>query len=260
MQKCIITTPEYSTSVSALVTTDTFTWLTPFMPCIAMDQAIGTLKLLNMVGAMRITPAVQYAVTRTDTPSAPTTKGSTYSSDNEYFISVSDWDVGTDAPGNAYVRFGIAQHVNSVPNTGRADASLQVCIRQHGTPLEPWTGHLVTTSSTVEIFVPTSDWMPALAAYAYEAVVIARGFTGLFTMQLTYRTAATSPENPDAWNPMMTALGSLINSPGETNSGELNPTLTNKMWVQFGIVYVLSGGSTPGQADVTILPAVRSTP
>ena len=91
-------------------------------------------------------------------------------------------------------------------------------------------------------------WVPASLAKKIKAAVVVNSLSGNFQWCLTYRTATTSKDVPDAW----TADWDTLRTATEVNTGELSPTLTGKMWVQIGIQYNLSG-STPGQAFVQIV-------
>lgn len=248
------TLPEVTAAISATTTTDVFTWLTGWIPAIAIDDAMATLKIANAVNTIRVQPVVQFAVIRIDKPSAPTTVGSVQSNDGEYFVSASDYNIGASAPGNTFVRFGVAHHVNTAPNTGRADVAFQLSFRQKGRLLTPWSAHLVATSATKQ-FIPISGWMTGLDAVKVEGTIVVTDLTGSLELKLTYRTATASPESPDAWD--TTGLGSPINSNSENNTGELTPTTTSKMWVQFGLYYDVTAGSL-GQADVFVLLGIRS--
>lgn len=254
----IQTPPEAEASVSALSTTATFTWLTGWLPAIAVDAGTLVLKVANLVNSMRLLPAYQLAEVRTDKPSAPTTFGglTAVSSDNEYFYSASDLGLSSLTPGQTFFRVGVAHYVNTAPNTGKADVALSFAYRQLGRLLAPWSGHLVAVSTTNQ-FVPITGWMPAMSVVKFAATYVVASLTGNFQVKLTYRTATTSPESPDAWD--TTGLGSLVSANTEDNSGELTPTTTGKMWIQLGLMYSLSSGSTPGQADVMVLPAVRES-
>lgn len=250
---CVKATPEATANLTATSTTPTYTWLTGWMPAIGMDAATATLKLTNMANAMRVQPCYQLAYTRTDKPSAPALVAQTvYSTDNEYFISATDYALSGVTPGQTYIRFGVAGKVNTSPNTGTCDVALQVFTLSFGMLLPPWTGHVVATDST-QVFIPVSGWLPTLGVLKFEGTVVVSDLTGSWTMKLTYRTATASPESPDAWN--TTGLGSAINANGESNTGELTPTTTGKAWIQAGFYCQTSSGV--GQADVSVVLGVR---
>ncbi len=94
--------PEVSTAVSGNTTTYVYYWLTGWIPCIAMNAAMATLKLRNCGGNVRILPVLQFAEVRTDKPSAVTTLAgfTALSADDEYTITATNYGIGTLAPGN----------------------------------------------------------------------------------------------------------------------------------------------------------------
>jgi hypothetical protein len=249
----VTTTPETALNVTAVTTTNIFYWLTGWMPAIAMDSAVGTLKIANAAGAVRIQAAFQVATNRTDKPSAPSLAGATVqSADGEYMVPASDYNLGSVTPGVTYIRYGVAVKVNSVPNTGTADVTLQMSTLSLGMLLPPWSGHLTATDST-KVFVPISGWLSILEVLKVEATIVVADLTGSFAIKLTFRTATASPESPDAWD--STGLGSLLTANGETNSGELAVTTSGKALIQLGFFYQTTSGV--GQADITVLLGIR---
>jgi len=123
-----------------------------------------------------------------------------------------------------------------------------------GRLLAPFTAHLVATSTT-PVFIPIGPWMPALGITKFELASVMGDRTGTFQLDLVYRTADASPEDPDTWSSGI--LAAVLNSNGEACSTERSVTATGKMWVQPGLVYNLASGSTVGQADIMVLLGVR---
>lgn len=248
------TTPEVEVNLSCYSPVDVYTWLTDWMPCIAMDAALATLKLSNMANTIRVQACVQFAAVRTDKPSAPSLVGNSLSSDNEYVISPTDYGLSASAPGNTYVRFGVACHVNTAPNTGKADLAFQITMLQAGLLLPPWTGHPIVTDST-KVLVPVSGWLPALGVKKVQPTVVIGDINGSYSMTMTYRTATASPENPDAWDTTTGLGGAALSTNTEINQGELVPTTTGKALIQLGFWCTASGGVC--QADVMVLFGIR---
>jgi hypothetical protein len=147
-------TPEVQRALFATSTTPTYQWL-DWMATIGMDDAFATLKLSNMVNNMRVVLATQVAEVRIDRPSAPVPLAgfTPHSADGDYYYSAGDIGVAALVAGQTFIRFGLSQTVSSAPNTGRADANLQVASRQLGRLIAPWSGHLVATTTTSQ-FVP----------------------------------------------------------------------------------------------------------
>ena len=137
---------------------------------------------------------------------------------------------------------------------GQADVTVAFAVRQCGSLQPNVNVHLVATTSDSHV-VPISGWMSTLGVVAVEGTFVITGVTGAISVKLTYRTATTSPEQPDAWN--TTGLGSAYTSATEDNTGELTPTTTDKALIQFGLLF--STSSTFGQADVLVALGLRSS-
>lgn len=254
---CVTVLPAVQKHLVATSGTDSYEYFTDWMPAIAMDAATATLKLRNLAGYFRATPVVQTADVRTDIPNAPTLIGAlaNQAANGEFFISASTFDLATLTTGKTYVRFGVAFDVSTTPSLGQADVTLQVSYRQCGSLGKAWSGHVVARS-TDACFVPIGGWLPAMGVVKLEGTIAISGLSGPLELLLAYRTAETSIESPDAW--ITTGMGSALTSAGETNTGELTPTTTGKMWIQPGLKYDLTSG-TFGQADVTVLLGIRSS-
>ena len=248
--------PEVNVAVSGNSTTTYVNyWLTGWMPCIAMDSALSTLKIVNCVNNVEVVAAVQFATCRIDKPSAPTEVGTVRTSDNEYQTSTTDYGIAATAPGNTYVRFGVACKVSQA-GQGRADVAFQLSFVQRGTLIAPWTGHLLAPGPT-KIFVPVSGWLPAIGVVKVRATITIGDIANNLQLVLTTRVASTSPEAPDAWDP--TGLITALAANGETTStAEITvAAAAGKAWLQFGLWHNQSTGTNVGQADVTVLLGIR---
>ena len=251
---CSTLLPPAQVTLLSMSTTKRYTWLTGWMPAMAMDAAAATLKLVGVLGAFRGQPAYQLATARSEKPSAPVAVGSQQTADGEYYYGASDFALDAATPGTTFIRFGIAHDISSSPNQGVADATLQVVLRQCGEHLKAWTGHLQTLTTSNQ-YVPITGWMPALGVVKVQGTIVVSSLVGNFRVILTYRTATASPESPGLWD--STGIGSAITADGESNTGELAVTTTGKMWIQLGLRYELTSGSALGQADVSVLPGIR---
>lgn len=254
---CVTVLPAIQKHLVATSGTDCVEYFSDWMPAIAMDAATAALKLRNVTGYFRATVVVQTAEVRTDIPNTPTLIGAITGQtvDGETFFSAATFDLATLTTGQTYVRFGVAYDVSTTPSFGQADVTLQVAFRQCGSLGKAWSGQLVARSSDA-CFVPIGAWQPAMGVVKLEGTIAISGLTGAFELSLAYRTAATSIESPDAW--ITTGMGSALTTADETNTGELTPTTTGKMWIQPGLKYDLASG-TFGQADVTVLLGIRSS-
>jgi len=253
---CVRVTDPVQHHLITSAATDSIQYFTEWMPAIGMEDALATLKLANVSGGFRATVVVQTAAVRADKPDAPTLIGSiaNQTSDDEFFFSAATVGIGTLVEGKAWVRFGVAYDVSSTPAVGQADVTLQLAIRQCGSMLAPWTGTLSTVTSE-DGFVAITGWLPALAVVDFQATIVLSSKVGAIRLKLTYRTAETSPEAADTWDP--TGLGNDLSADGETTQGALAPTTTGKMWIQLGIRFDLTSG-TYAQADVAALIGIRS--
>ena len=251
---CSTMLPPTQLTLVSMSTTKRYTWFTGWMPAMAMDAASATLKLVGVLGAFRGQVAYQLATNRIDKPSAPVAIGSQQSTDGEYFYSTTDFGLDAATPGVTFIRFGVAHDISTSPNQGVAEATLQVGFKQCSVHLAAWTAHLQTLTTSSQ-YIPITGWMHTLGVVKVQGTITVTSLVGNFRMILTYRTATTSTESPGLWD--STGIGSAITADGESNTGELSVTTTGKMWIQIGIRYELSSGSSLGQADVSVLPGIR---
>lgn len=254
---CVRVTPAVQKHLESVNATDSVTWFFDWMPAIAMDEAFAILKMWNTINNFRASLVVQTAAVRTDKPDAPTLIGSlvNQAADDEYFFTAAAIDLATLVAGKTYVRFGVAHDMSTGSSVGQSDVTLQLSYRQCGSLQAPWVGHLIATSSTNQ-FTPISGWLPAQSVLKVTGTIAFTSLTGALRIVLTYRTALATPELPDAWN--TTGLGTPITTAGFTNTTELPVSLSDKMWVQIGVMYWLNSG-TLGQADLMILLGIRSS-
>jgi hypothetical protein len=148
---------------------------------------------------------------------------------------------------------GVAYSATSA-TVGQSDVFFQASLTRCGRSLA---AHAVTLStySMTSGYYPLTGWLSTLEVELIKAALVCTGLIGSFRFRLAYRTATTSPENPNAWS---TAFGTEVSANGETP--EPDATLANvggAMWVQIGIQYYLSAGSALGQATVGVALAGR---
>lgn len=234
-----------STTTTALTT-----YFTEWLPAVAMDVGRATMKVANLSGSLGLQFCMQVAETRTDKPSAPSAVGSVQTSSGEYYLAPGTLNLAAVTPGNAFIRFGV-QHKVSTGSQGQADVTVQVATLQCGMFLPAWTGSLAAASSQ-KMYVPISGWMATVGVDAIEAVYVASSVTGDIVAKLTLRTAATSVEDPDAWD-----TAGLATLTGEDNTGEISLSAysTGKMWVQVGIMFYTT--NTAGNMDLSVLLGIR---
>ena len=241
---CDNLTPVVQKHLVATTETVTYEWFTGWLPAATLTRIHVLLKSKATSSIFQVQVAMQTAVTRADDPSAPDVVGSTHSNAGEWCGS--PVDVTELLEEVALVRFGVAYKATS-SGLAQGDVSLQMAYESCGRVVGTQTLALAT-GSTTDSFVPVTGWLTALSAEKIRAVVVSRA-EGNFRWKLACRTAATSVEDCGGW----TALEAEYHTVGEVNTFDLTPTLTDVMWVQYGLLY----SSSSGQASATV--SVSST-
>lgn len=229
-------------SLTALDGVVQYAWMTDWMLLPGMDTITAVLKAKAVSGNFRSQLAMQLAAVRTDNPNSPSTLASAHNNAGEWPEQAVD--VATGTTGYMWVRFGVAYDLHTGTTAAKADVELQVSFNACGGVVGAINQQLVAATAT-DSFVAITAFLATISAAKIRAALSATSLTGDFRWRLAYRTAATNVQNADAW----TSLGSWQTA-GEVNTTDLTPTLTGKMWVQFGIQFALSG-ATPGQASIS---------
>jgi hypothetical protein len=225
------------------------------MHAIAMDAAAAILKMANLAGNFRATPVVQTAAVRTDKPDSASGIGtlSNQAASGEYYFDAADFSLSALTAAKTFVRFGLLYDVSSV-GQGQADVQLEVWYRQCGYLLAPVSVHVVATDAQLR-YLPLSGWLPALGVVKVEGTIVISSLTDDLTAQLTFRTAETSPEDPDDWDD--TGIGTPRSANIEENTGELTVNTNGKGLIQIGLMYSSSGSF--GQADIAVALGIRTS-
>lgn len=226
-----------------------YEWFTDWMLCVGIDTITTVLKNKAVSGNFRSQLAVQFAPVRVDNPDAPGVFGSPQTGAGERCDD--GIDVGTPGAAKMFMRIGVAYDLSTGSTPARADVGFQASFNACGRIVGTLNQQLVATSVT-NSFIATGPFIPAISAVKLRYAGVGSSLTGDFQWRPTYRTAATSPDSPGAW---ATSFGSWVTS-GDSNSGDLTPTLTGVMWVQPGVQFNLSN-ATPGQATVFALVAAK---
>lgn len=241
--------------IVAYSTTVAYEWFTDWMPCVGMDSMRAVMKIKASSNAyFQGQICIQVASVRTDEPDQPILKDSQRTGNGEWCTG--NLDISADTDDKMFIRFGVAYNYQSAQSQSSSTVELEVTYQQCGEIVAAAT-HQLTTMTTDAQYIAITGWLPAHFVDKVKAAVVCNGLTGNFRWRLAYRTAGTSKDSPNAWGNVTDA-----NAPyqsGETNTNDLAITNTGIMWVQIGIAYFLSTGSTLGQATVAAAIGVRRT-
>jgi hypothetical protein len=252
---CGALTPPTTKSLIAAPGSPAFAWFTGWIPSTGLAGFDALLNLLNVQGNFRAQVVAQYAQVRTDAPDAPTVYGTAQGGAGARVVQ--SGDIKTTTGTKLFVRFGVKYDVSSGTNAASADVELQIAYDICGQVVGSFADQLVATSET-KIFIALTPFVPSIQAAKMKAAVIVNGLGGNFKWRMTYRTAEFFPASPDAWQADWDSPNNPERGATEVNTGELSPTTTGKMWVQFGImIYLSTGYTTPGQATVQATVMVR---
>ncbi len=109
-----------------------------------------------------------------------------------------------------------------------------------------------TSSSTGGHIVPVGGWIPAIAVSKVRMAWLINSSTGNAEARLVFRKASTTKESPTSWDTTIDAW----HGAGESNTGDLVPTLGADMWFQPGL-QVRSNNGSAAEAYVAVTVAVR---
>lgn len=161
-------------------------------------------------------------------------------------------DLSASTSANMYFRLGV--QFASSSGLSESDLTFQVSYEACGSIVAMETHELIATSTSA-VVKSIGGWMPAITADKVKAAIIVSGIQGAnFQVQLVYRTATASREDPGSW----TSLDTLRTGAGEFAVSDQTLSIGGQMWVQFGIKYILSSGSLGG-ATVSTTIAVRKS-
>lgn len=243
-----------SSAQKHLVATSTevvYEWFTGWRPTTGVKNVRFVLKRRAVTGSFQCRPCYQLAQVRSDNPDAPTLldTGMTAGAGEKCVAS----DVALSLGGKMLVRYGVAYALSSGTTPGQADVDLTVVDDGCGDTLGSVVANL-TTMTTADGYFVLTGWHPALQSAVVKAAVVQSGLSGNFQARLAYRTATTSVEVPNAWS---TAWDGWRGTNGEWCTGELLPSASSDMWVQFAVQYGLSSGTTLGQGVVSVTLTAR---
>ena len=238
------------TTSSATATEEYFT---EWMLAIGVDTAWITQKVTNMSAvALNYQPIIQTARVRTSKPNAAVLLDTSRTTVIE--SCTGSEDVHTSTEGQMYFRLGQSYKATAA-GLAKADVAFQAVYNQCGKLAGSWSGHLEATT-TDERFQAVTGWMPATEAEKVMMALIIASLTGTIEFMLTWRTATTSTESPNAWLVTPNAEAAWHTANEETTTAQITAAVTTDMWIQFGLRYKLTGG-TFGQADVATATCVR---
>jgi hypothetical protein len=233
---------------------------TEWSPCVGVDavQAAMILAALSMgAGSAQAQLAYQTAPVRVDNPDvwAAVPSGLTVSGSTTTSGASSSIDVSSLTAGKAWIRFGVLLSV-AVGGTppAVADVTLAMANTDVGAMVGNWRGQLVATV-TSDAYMAVTGWTVSLAAQKVMAAIIVASASTNFRHRLVYRVAPTMQAVPGAWTDIATEVNQSGNL--ERNTGRLALTLGANLFVQFGLAYSSSSGTSV--ADVQVSVGARRT-
>lgn len=241
---CGGTTGARQRRLDAMTTGGQIEWFSDWQACIGMDEIFAVMKAKSATSEyFEGQLVIQTANVRPSQPNAPIAKGTVQTPTSGSFEYPVSLNIANDTSGAAFIRFGVLYSYADGQAPASADVELEVAWVQFGQMLASAT-HQLSTTTTEDQVIAISDMMPGILVHKVKGVVICRSLTGYFRWRLAYRTAATSKEDPGAWN-----LVTDTNAPyaaGEFNTGDLSVSVGTNMWVQLGLLYDLPGGCRTG--------------
>lgn len=252
-----VLTPSSVERLDNATTTDAYHWFTPFYPTIGLDAAQVWWLCRSVPGTNPTSePVYQVATFRQDNPSTVSAFALTGSG---VLTGPGEKSTALESIASAlstafWVRFGL-KHKASAAGLAQGDFGMQASFTANGEVLGTTT-HDLFTAATQAAYVPITGLVPAAWFTKLEVAWLVEALTGNFKWRLAYRTAPTSTATAGAWAAITGQT--YANTTGEGCTAELAQTLpTTDFWVQFGIDYALSGGSTPGGARITTIAGIR---
>lgn len=235
-----------------------------FVPILDWAAAIGldTLQAAIIVTAMytasgntKAQLAVQTASVRTDNPDAwavVSVTGGGLSVVGQNHGASASLDVSGLTAAKAWVRWGVAFSMDSGGTApGSADVTLTVAGVVLGEMIGGWRGQL-TSSVTSDANIAITGWVPAIWAQKVMAALLVTSADANFRCRLRYRTAESSQSAPGSW----TNTGDSNQSGNQERVAVDNAlSLGSNLWVQFGLAYSSSSGTS--SADVMVSVGVR---
>lgn len=228
-------------------------WYTDWMPAIGLDNVQGVLKNKAVTGNFESRMAMQTAAIRTDNPDSPILLESSYQASGERCSSV--LSIATDLLSKCFVRFGVGYHLSSGSTPGQSDTSLELAYNSCGRIIGGDVAQLYVPGTT-SFYRAFTGWIPAAHAAKVKAAIVILNASANFRCQLAQRTATTSRESTSAWSSALE--GGWHSGNGEYNTGEVSLSNGSSFWVQFGLEYQLSSGSS-GEATASVSVAVRAS-
>ena len=237
----------------ATSTTVVYEWFTPWMLATGLDTVKAAIRRRGTGATFQCQLAMQVAPVRTDKPNDPSVLGQMVSGASETCTGLLDVSATTAA--NYFVRFGIAYSLTTGSTVAQADVSVDLSDDGCGSAIGALNVAL-QANGVGNSFVAATGWVPLLQAQKAKLAVVCNSLTGNFQWRVAYRLATTSTQDPGAW----TTTFDSWRTAGEVCVADLTPATTdNEMYIQLGIQYNLSSGSTLGQASISAVVAARKT-
>lgn len=228
-------------------------WFIDWLPAIGLDDITVVLRAMAATSEhFQARVVYQTADVRTNNPNTPITFGDLKTSTgNEIQYCKSD-SVATDTVDAAFIRFGVQYNFEAGYSACRADVELEVSYSQCGNMIASVSTQLNTATTTSQ-YLPLTNFMPGIIASKVKLACIVVDRSGDFQWRPVYRLAEYTKEEPGSWTDLSTGW---YDADEEFNTGELVPTIVDKMYIQFGIEYCLSS-TTPGQVSIAVAVGIR---
>lgn len=239
-----VVTPFDLHRVQTTTATDSYEALTGWFPAVGIDEARGTVYADQLIGAMTCALVLQTATVRRECPDAWNATaifnpGSGGSGAAPFRQCTGDMSLTTALSQKTWVRFGKRYKKGATGTYTQADIAGQLSFVNRGMIV----GEMPTTTLYSDTWSTTSPtgwatlwatrWIPAQwVEKARAAVALGNDELNAVSVRPVYQTATTKISEPTGW----TALGgSVFQSAGDGCTTDTTLSITDKMWVRFGI-------------------------
>ena len=232
----------------------------PWMSAVGVDECKALLLAKQKIGALTVQFAVQTATARTESPGSWTGLASAQASASEYCTS--EVSLTSALGSKAWMRFGSSFLMPS-GSYAQGDVSVQTSLVSRGMVVGEMPETTLTCDAHNSWMTPwTTRWVPANWVDKVSAGVWLAAKTGAPEVRVAYQAALIRESNPSDWAAAMPGGTASWTTVGDKNTGDVSLTLTDTMWVRFGIQVKSTAAPSSGTLDsVTVggVVAIRRT-